>query len=101
MLIQTRDVFSVWTRAVNKTNSLVEVSDTQAASHQLGMGASLCSEDFGVCDTKAYQYMLMPSLTEPETSMPSIIWLAKTQKKRTSALLGMNWKMTKDSSAHI
>ena len=50
-----RRVQHTLTRAVNKMNCLVEVSDTQAASHQLGMGASLCSEDFGICDTKAYK----------------------------------------------
>ena len=42
------------TRALNRMNNMVEVTDTQAAAGLLGMGASLCSERFVVCDTDAY-----------------------------------------------
>ena len=45
----------VFTRAINKMNSLMEVSDTQIAVGLLGMGASLSSDSFVACDTIAYQ----------------------------------------------
>jgi len=43
------------TRTVNKLNNLIEVTDTQAASSLLLMGASLCSESFVNCDTKQHE----------------------------------------------
>ena len=50
-----RHLQHVLTRALNKLNGLIEISDTQIAASLLGMGASLCSESFVTCDIKAYQ----------------------------------------------
>ena len=50
-----RTVQHALTRALNKLNALVEVSDTQAVSSLLRMKPSLCSDTFVTCDTKAYQ----------------------------------------------
>ena len=49
-----RFVQYVMTRVLNKMNSLMEVSDTQAASALLGMDAGLCSEIFQVFDTTSH-----------------------------------------------
>jgi len=43
------------TRALNKMNNLIEVTDTQVAASLLGMGASLTSESFIPCDVAAFQ----------------------------------------------
>jgi len=45
----------VLTRAINKMNGLIEVSDTQIAASLLKMDASLCSESFVTCNTTAYE----------------------------------------------
>ena len=46
-----RFVQFVMTRVLNKMNSLMEVSDTQAAAALLGMNAGLSSESFQVFNT--------------------------------------------------
>ena len=51
---EMRRVQHTLTRIVNKLNSLVEVTDTQAAATLLWMAASLCSDKFVSCDTIAY-----------------------------------------------
>jgi len=45
-----RTVQHCLTRAVNKLNSLVEVTDTQASGYLVGLSASVCSESFVTCD---------------------------------------------------
>ena len=45
----------ILTRAVNKLNGLIEVSDTQIGASLLQMSASLCSDSFVVCNTTAYR----------------------------------------------
>ena len=49
-----RFVQFVMTRLLNKMNSLMEVSDTQAAAALLGMNAGICSEIFRVFDTEIH-----------------------------------------------
>ena len=49
-----RFVQYVMTRVLNKMNSLMEVSDTQAAAALLGMEAGMCSEIFWVYDSKSH-----------------------------------------------
>ena len=49
-----RHVQHTLTRALNRMNNMIEVTDTQVAATLLGMGASLCSETFVTCDTGAY-----------------------------------------------
>ena len=49
-----RFVRFVMTRVLNKMNSLMEVSDTQAAAALLGMEAGMCSEIFWVIDANSY-----------------------------------------------
>ena len=50
-----RFVQHVLTRVLNKMNSQIEVSDTQAAAALLGLSARLCSESFAFYDAKGYQ----------------------------------------------
>ena len=50
-----RRVQHAFTRAINKMNSMVEVTDTQAAATLLWLAASLCSDSFVLCDTEAYK----------------------------------------------
>lgn len=57
-----RRVQHTLTRAVNKMNNLVEVTDTQASASLLKMGASLCSDEFVTCDTQAYENYVVNEL---------------------------------------
>ena len=57
-----RHVQHTLTRALNQFNSLMEVTDTQAAVGLLGMGASLCSESFVNCDTEGYEKFVSQEL---------------------------------------
>ena len=47
-----RQVQHIMTRVLNKLNSLMEISDTQAALALLGMGPTVCSESFSFYDLK-------------------------------------------------
>ena len=49
-----RFVHHVITRVLNKINSLIEVSDTQACYALLGMSAGLCSDIFTSMDMLSY-----------------------------------------------
>ena len=49
-----RFVQHVLTQVINKMNSLMEVSDTQAAAALLGMNAGICSENFSYFDTTGH-----------------------------------------------
>ena len=54
-----RFVHHVITRVLNKINSLIEVSDTQACYALLGMSAGLCSDIFTSMDMFSYvEYVL-------------------------------------------
>jgi hypothetical protein len=48
----TRLVQHIVTRVLNKLNSLMEISDTQAALALLGMGPTVCSDIFSYCDLR-------------------------------------------------
>jgi hypothetical protein len=48
----TRLVQHTVTRVLNKLNSLMEISDTQAALALLGMGPTVCSDIFSYCDLR-------------------------------------------------
>lgn len=54
-----RFVQYVITRVLNKLNSLIEVSDTQAAAALLGMNAGVCSDIFTSYDSKAYEHYVL------------------------------------------
>jgi hypothetical protein len=48
-----RQVQYIMTRVLNKLNSLMEISDTQAALALLGMGPTVCSESFSYYDLRS------------------------------------------------
>ena len=48
-----RQVQHIMTRVLNKLNSLMEISDTQAALALLGMGPTVCSETFSYYDLRS------------------------------------------------
>ena len=50
-----RQVQYIMTRILNKLNSLMEISDTQAAAALFGLNANLCSEIFSVYDSNNTQ----------------------------------------------
>ena len=52
---EERFVQHVITRVLNKMNSLMEVSDTQAAAALLGLNAGICSDIFSAYDPSAYE----------------------------------------------
>ena len=54
-----RFVQHVLTRLLNKMNSLMEVSDTQAAAALLGMDAGMCSDIFISYDANAYLQQIL------------------------------------------
>jgi len=56
------------TRAVNKLNGLMEISDTQIGASLLQMNASLCSDSFVVCDTTAYEKFIDAELRQTDMS---------------------------------
>ena len=55
-------------RALNKLNGLIEVSDTQIGASLLQMSASLCSDSFVVCNTKAYRQFVDDELRRTNES---------------------------------
>ena len=62
-----RFVHHVITRVLNKINSLIEVSDTQACYALLGMSAGLCSDIFTSMDMLSYVKFVLKEKTETET----------------------------------
>ena len=67
-----RVVQHIMTRILNKLNSLMEISDTQAAAALLGLNVSLCSEIFSVYDSRSYiNYALNESTIDYESSSSS------------------------------
>jgi len=56
------------TRALNKLNGLMEISDTQIGASLLQMNASLCSDSFVVCDTTAYEKFIDAELRRTKES---------------------------------
>ena len=54
-----RFVQYIITRVLNKMNSLMEVSDTQAAAALLGMDSGVCSDIFSAYDPTAYMEYMM------------------------------------------
>ena len=59
-----RFVQYVLTRVLNKMNSLMEISDTQAAVGLLGMNAGICSEIFTAYDASSYINYVLRELKE-------------------------------------
>lgn len=73
-----RFVQYVMTRVLNKLNSLMEVSDTQAAAALLGMNAGICSDIFSAYDPSSYEEFVV---TEKYVQDFSLDW---DERSRTS-----------------
>ena len=56
---QKRFVQHIITRVLNKMNSLMEVSDTQAAAALLGMDSGVCSDIFSAYDPSMYEESIL------------------------------------------
>jgi hypothetical protein len=69
---ETRLVQHIMTRVLNKLNSLMEISDTQAALALLGMGPTVCSDTFAYYDSRSTKNFVLDEYFGKLTSLADI-----------------------------
>ena len=65
--LPTRRIQYIFTRMINKMNTLMEISDTQAAAALLGFDIGQCSENFWVYDSNSMANFVFDDMNKSET----------------------------------